>query len=675
MSRGPNGSTDADESQLVGVAEVAARLSVSAERVRQLAKAGELPDPVGRLGRQLVWQWADVESWARQDGRLGGTTDEGRQAVRPWKRRAPGSLRLVVDDVMSWGPGLRSFCHVRVWAPPTNSSDSHVVLLGQLQDHAGRSVTNDIELVAMTTAWRYLGPAWRQAQFYEYSPANALEDESFLHVSFAIRKLPAGRRRLQPGRFGSELAEVLGGEPVDPSWRRTTREEIEHLTGETPQVWTPGTYTRDLLEATAGHRADSWELTWDPERSRELANLASTLRHSDGGEHNSDLSTSFGIDWRPDKAQLETALTIVAHTALTAKERAQQDVNTQQVDAAISLNAPALADEARLFLNCQQRPVDGIRPLDAWNLLSEIRSSIATSGDPALAAKRQMLVPGLRGGWVTLSWFEANVQEPVSDNYGWGGPIASRSDLLESGSRAESPSPADHLLLLTEALTAYLQEHWIQWPEHDVPAFTPSVVLPARGPLSRSYLDAIDFRAPDEFDAHRLGRLESGLKIAKVGLDPEGWLVAVSRDGREFACEWPVSGRPDPALVDTVIRADRPGAGGPAPVYIERQDGQLHLLPAAGDRRHENAYTWGYPGAGPTNLAAATLDLLRRAAPLAAATQHARAWRVLVDLAGSPRVPDWRVVDLLRQIALEGDTDGDRDGPGDASAKADAHER
>ena len=56
--------------ELVGIPEVAARLGLSAERVRQLATLGVMPEPAGHIGRQLIWRWVDVEAWAHADGRL-----------------------------------------------------------------------------------------------------------------------------------------------------------------------------------------------------------------------------------------------------------------------------------------------------------------------------------------------------------------------------------------------------------------------------------------------------------------------------------------------------------------------------------------------------------------------------------------------------------------------------
>lgn len=54
---------------LMGVAEVAALLGVSRQRVTQLAKTDGFPSPASKLASGPVWESADVEKWARETGR------------------------------------------------------------------------------------------------------------------------------------------------------------------------------------------------------------------------------------------------------------------------------------------------------------------------------------------------------------------------------------------------------------------------------------------------------------------------------------------------------------------------------------------------------------------------------------------------------------------------------
>lgn len=55
---------------LMGVAEVAKLLGVSRQRVQQLARRTDFPEPVARLAATPVWESEDVEQWARERGRL-----------------------------------------------------------------------------------------------------------------------------------------------------------------------------------------------------------------------------------------------------------------------------------------------------------------------------------------------------------------------------------------------------------------------------------------------------------------------------------------------------------------------------------------------------------------------------------------------------------------------------
>jgi predicted DNA-binding transcriptional regulator AlpA len=49
--------------------EIARRLGISGERVRQLALKPDFPRPVGRVGQAVAWQQADIVDWARRKGR------------------------------------------------------------------------------------------------------------------------------------------------------------------------------------------------------------------------------------------------------------------------------------------------------------------------------------------------------------------------------------------------------------------------------------------------------------------------------------------------------------------------------------------------------------------------------------------------------------------------------
>lgn len=566
-------------------------------------------------------------------------------------------MRLVVDDVMSWGQTSDNACHVRVWAPPGDSNEPQVVLLGQLQDFAGRSVSNEVETVAMTVAVRHLGATWRQAQFFEYCPSDSFSDDGdFLRITFTVKNHTGAALRSRRPRKSSEIVKTLGGELADPSWRRTSREEIERLTGETPQIWIPGTYTSALLRATSDRRGARCDLTWDPDGSRDLADVAAMLANIEPPEQR-ELSSAPGVRLDLSVRQVELAHLLLAQAAIAANERAEQDVKTQPADAAIGLIAPTLPEKARLFSVAERYRAEDFDPVEIWGIVAAIRGALVTS--PDLEEQRRLLVQGLRGGWVPLRWYEAGVEEPVSERDGWSGPIALPTDLLGREQALVGLDQVRQLLLLVDVLTSYLELNWPLWTQYDVPAFAPSELLPTSGPLTRSYLNGVNWQPLSQIDPSRLDRLRAVLPVGRAGLDPDGWLVALSVDGKDFACEWPTSGQSDPTLALATIRADRPSPNGATPVYVERASGRLQLLPSAGDRRHGNAFTWGYSGTGPSNLAAAVLDLVRRAQ--CGTTEDTAAADVVRNLVASPRIPNWDVQTILSRAFDDGRGDNEVD--------------
>ena len=59
-----------DRQELLAGAEVARRLGLSRERVRQLATMpGRFPTAVATVGTYRVWRWGDVTDWARANQR------------------------------------------------------------------------------------------------------------------------------------------------------------------------------------------------------------------------------------------------------------------------------------------------------------------------------------------------------------------------------------------------------------------------------------------------------------------------------------------------------------------------------------------------------------------------------------------------------------------------------
>ena len=65
---------------LVSGAEVGRRLGVSREAVCLWRGQPSFPEPLGRVGQTLVWDWRKVESWALRTGRgkgLGSAPKQG----------------------------------------------------------------------------------------------------------------------------------------------------------------------------------------------------------------------------------------------------------------------------------------------------------------------------------------------------------------------------------------------------------------------------------------------------------------------------------------------------------------------------------------------------------------------------------------------------------------------
>lgn len=61
-----------DAEHLVGAAEIASRLGVKRPQVVHdwRRRYDDFPEPVAHLRQALVWNWPDVERWAKGTGRL-----------------------------------------------------------------------------------------------------------------------------------------------------------------------------------------------------------------------------------------------------------------------------------------------------------------------------------------------------------------------------------------------------------------------------------------------------------------------------------------------------------------------------------------------------------------------------------------------------------------------------
>ena len=68
-----------DTRVIVGTAEIAEMLSLTRQRVGQMAREGELPKPLGVVQAGAIWKRSAVETWARANGRdlTGGGAPSG----------------------------------------------------------------------------------------------------------------------------------------------------------------------------------------------------------------------------------------------------------------------------------------------------------------------------------------------------------------------------------------------------------------------------------------------------------------------------------------------------------------------------------------------------------------------------------------------------------------------
>jgi len=62
-----------DAEDLIDAAGIAARLGLAQPQTVHLwrRRYEDFPEPIAALTRVLVWDWSEVEAWARATGRLG----------------------------------------------------------------------------------------------------------------------------------------------------------------------------------------------------------------------------------------------------------------------------------------------------------------------------------------------------------------------------------------------------------------------------------------------------------------------------------------------------------------------------------------------------------------------------------------------------------------------------
>lgn len=629
---------DAPE-QLVGVADAARRLDLTSQRVRQLAKVGALPPPVGRIGRQSVWRWRDIAVWAAATGRLPVEEAGGRQVVRAWLPGRHAVRVALVDAVESWGDGAGSV-HVRVWEAPLDSDEPPVVVLGNLDDTTGQSVTNRIEDVAMEIGARHLGTRALRAQFYDHW-AGGGADGQFHQVTFTVHDEPSRTWRQPGGRQASrDAARLLGATLGMPEWRRADRAEVEGLVGERVAVYLPGTYTAAMVRAVSESPIGRVGAVWDPGFSRATAEAALLLP--------ADL---------PEQAAARAA---TARRALDEAARAAITVTEQSLDAPVWLVAPQTPEAEALAAMADESLLSDHDLL--WRGLTWIRG-LLSEADPE---ERRSLVSSVRPGWARLAWHEAGIPEPDNPRDGALGPVALPEDLLDVADQqhlSTTLTQRTHLQLVEAAVVGHLAHNCAAYEAWDVPAARPAGPFRIGSPTVTRYLSQLRWHIPGRDNKDRTDRLAVRLGAeaasgADEAFDPDGNLVLRSADRRSFALEWPAVHRRRPdELAAATVRADPSRRTGAQPVFLELPEKTIVPLPSEPSWHPTHDYTWGYPGTGPENLARAVLWAVDRAVSDAGEDFRARAAETVHGLVRSGHPPSWQLRDVIRSarpLAAEG---------------------
>ena len=509
----------------------------------------------------------------------------------------------MTDSVIEWG--RRSIVHVRVWQP-LDARLRPVVLLGELDDNDGLSVTNGIETAASTVAAQLLGPHGLHADWYQYRPASLSSNHEFRAVTFSVGPLSKVRPPLDGGwrQRKVQRARLLGGELQNPHWSEISRETLEDLVGEEVEVYPRGSYTRAVVKR---HAIDGpFPFDWDPTLLKPDIDAALALLNFE----------EFGLD-------SETALFTAFLLTEDCEQRATQNAKSaeeQHRGLGIELQ-PYRASSVQLGLlrsalggERPERMLAATSPEALLRHQQRLRRWLSGHGTDV---DRLLLVPGSRG-WAWLDPWEVGIDE---ENPHPGPPVAA---VVRHAERQ---------------LSAYFYENYPDALEADFPSVVPSDLLDGTGRWGRHYLDTVSWWGPrpeDELRAKRLAAQLDDDSEYSAGYDPWGRLVL--RIGESFVVEWPLGPMlarpPDAALVV----AEESSRGG-SPVFIALPDGRLDLLPAPADRPGGTSFTWGYGGGGRFTLAQALDQLVLTNS----SGTHGSAWQASDHLVRACKSSEFRV--------------------------------
>lgn len=80
-------------------AEIGRRLGVTREAVRQWRRRPGFPEPVGKVGQAIAWDWEDVRRWA----------DQRMEEAGPPERTNIGAIADAVDALLDRSVGAEEY--------------------------------------------------------------------------------------------------------------------------------------------------------------------------------------------------------------------------------------------------------------------------------------------------------------------------------------------------------------------------------------------------------------------------------------------------------------------------------------------------------------------------------------------------------------------------------------
>ncbi|MCY1649283.1 helix-turn-helix domain-containing protein [Streptomyces sp. NPDC048212] len=549
--------------------QIAKRLGVSRQRVDQLVESGQLPNPVGRSGRNRLWRASDIEL-----ALAGSDPATGRPPTPAWGTiPAPeGPLRLDVDEVLDV-PGIWSIdetprVHVRIWRGPAGGTQRTVVLYGALAESHG-IIINFAESIVRAIAARHLsvGEA-RGAWYFGFLPRGFPRPELGLHyVSFAFPRV-SGTGGLLDSLLRRGSRDAWNGEFEEPVWQNITPEQLTRVLGAAPDLdFPPGTYTASVVTALAAGRRPA-VVDFDPKglasQLRQVMRLHTYRSALQAGDYTRDGLPALGLltgSGHDEAARTAEALGIAVRVLVPSALVAVEDYRAQS-----AADDPGAALVERRFHQPGQAETDLL-----------LRYANMSDRDLTTGAVHRALTT------------VRSLTAALADQAETAGPQAD-TELSEALAAAE-PELVSTRHLLDPSL--------IDDPGPSLKAITEP------GDAEHAYLATVSWWGPAAGDAHRAAALrghlwEKDLDGLRTGYDPFGRLVLHNPTTGSLAVERPRALPPTPYPDGAEVVATY----GSLTAFVRLPDGRCDILPTD-PRDIYDDITWGYEGSGPETLARA----------------------------------------------------------------------